>query len=306
MSGISGYTASPTNIISQVRTQLIVDGWSVPGTVLPYTATKTVNGKTYSFTWQAFNAAYLTFVVGGNNYYVYTGGTDAASNFYACTMVSYEDFLWLQFMGPRNGYIGTKDATYGSDTGFFCIAPFEPYWTADATAADHYIVMSSHASSSSTSWQSQGRIRKGQDGTDWQVCELATMRPAIQNQDTAVGDLIPGINQQGHVVYWDFVVVEAGTASPGIRGRLNHIYHAGDDYQSTLTGDSSVPAEQRHGQYISVNIGGVQHNVVRPTFQANVGTIGYSPIGTPERSSLYNNVMNSIGGPLTLIPSHLA
>jgi hypothetical protein len=210
-------------------------------------------------------------------------------------------FVWIQIKGPNAGIAGAKDATYGSDQGFFMITEYEPYWTLDNNTANHWCVFSSHNSTTATSFAQYGRIRKGFDGADWSPVELATVRPAIIRTDS-VGNLVPGIYQQNQIVHWDWILVEAGTSTPGIRGRLKDVYFAADGW--IVTGDSSVPAAQRHVSYMGsdVVVGGAAHRMARAFFSPNGSVSQFCPFGVPEASFLQaSSSLSSTGGPIVLV-----
>lgn len=286
-------TSGPSStVISGVRNTLVAAGWSASNTVLPISFSKTFAGKQINFTWSDFTAGYCTFVdPGGNSYFIHTGGTDVTGT-YLFKTTAFEDFFYIEIEGPTSGQLGAKGAG-GSNRGFFGAFPIKPYWASDTDTSGHLVYLSSNSTSAEASDIHTGRIVKAFDGTQFAPVELATVRPAVQDQDALVGDLVPSIISQNRLVFWDYMVIEQ---TGGLRGALKHIYFGGDNYASALSGDSSA---SRHANYYDATIDGVLHRIVYPVYKQNVA-IQYSPLGVSERVGTYNSGQN-IGGPAVAV-----
>lgn len=203
------------------------------------------------------------------------------------------DFLYIRVQGPAAGGVGATDATYGSPTSFVMLTPIIPYVTTDNVAADLVaVVASTRAAATSLAAYSIATnppvagmsaavvVKRGTDGTTNKLCELGTMRPAVQDV-VALGDLFPGKALAGGLGYWPLLVFEA--LPLGARGRLKNVAFGGDNYN---IGDD-VFGQLASSPDLVVN--GDNYVLTQPAYFpcSAGGAQGYSPLGQCKNATSF-------------------
>lgn len=290
-------TTVGTGIQTYIDTTLVTNGgW-----------TKTTNAGSYPFTYSnasvsgqdrlvkfqisAVTANYMAFTAldSANNvsyHFIVTGATSLSGTF-TIDIACGPNNVYIGLRGPTNGAGYEWDATYGSGIGFFAMAPVVPYFSTDTVKNDQVVAMSSHATSSITSYNYSGYVAKTRDSASvWGQVELGSLRPSARS--TFAAPVSPFNNVL--TPFWPYTVHEVGDGR-GLRGRLDGLYFATDNY-------ATYGAPGVGGPYTSgvINtIDGALHVCVKQTFFIPNTNDQYSPLGTPVRNGAGSGLASGSG-----------
>jgi hypothetical protein len=272
-------TADGSALLNIITTQLAASGW----TNAAGTYSSTSGGTTLSITPPvAFGTngkmLFTSPDFSGASFYLISGNTTFSGSYMEVELSISPDHFYLKIMGPSQALTGANDVTYGSPSSFVLLTKYTPYSASNSNAANHKVMLASFssdpgtwtsASAGTAAFSSSGRAIN-QDAAQ-ETIELATMRPAIQDQP-AVGDLAPSKKFLGGDILWPYVII-GGTS--GLIGRVNNCFFAGDNY---LAGSGDQSGQLANKTELVVN--GLRYARTLPCYYPSAsGTIGFSPLG---------------------------
>ena len=253
----------------------------------------------------------LDIVLQGVSVCLMSGNSTLAGSYIGLEVSAAPDFLYIRLQGPSNTTPGAADATYGSPNTSIMLTQMLPYNTLDTRTASELVCVVAAlpnsaagtsnynpASNPTTNHTSKIIIKKGASGSTNQLCELAALRPAVQDI-VSLGDLFDGKALAGGIGYSAFVVVEPYPS--GWTGRLKNVFFGGDNYTLGSESTNQLHADQ------NVTVGGLNYTLTNPGyFPSSVGAQGYTPFGTclntsATPSGVTTSVWSSVAGPNIII-----
>ena len=279
----TGITTS-ANILTTLTPLITAAGWTNPsaGRFL----SPTVNSRAIDFTVSAVVAAGVTIttetVLSSSKVFYLQSGSTSTSATIRYTISIGTSYIFIALDAPVAAGLGDPGTRFRNCFGVFPITPYYPNLDTDLSSLLFAFGSSTNVSSSVTQ---DGAIRKGgyyptpgiQVG--WAPARLMTMRPAVQDI-AATGDNMYDMNASATKTFWPFVVVDNVF---GIRGTLDKIYMASENYKQT--GDLSTYENVR------ASISGTNYRAVVAS-RGSTSANGYTPLG----------LGGTTGGPLVLIP----
>ena len=275
-----------SGVVTLLTSAMSTAGWSGSG-LGPWTTVS--GGTTLSVTFNQSNLSsggVLPMTINGQSAWVASGNSTFASSFVGVEYSIGPSHFYVKLVGPAKTVSGTTSATYGSHSSFVLLTKYIPYFTSNATTSQHWALIQCFnglpTTFSDTQFPTSSPIATilignidGVTNSNPELCELATVRPVVQDEPS-IGDLIPNKSYGDGIVYWPFIIINS---TRGIVGRLSNVFFGGDNYLiNAPTGDAS---SQLHSS-LNVLIGTERYVRSIPAYHPRSdGSKWFTPFGEP-------------------------